>query len=166
MAQIAKGDLQEFLLNSTRPIIDRGVIDSGSTTTTLVISGVSWMTNQYMGASLEIATGTLQGNWTTIVGNTNNTITVSPALPSTPQVGSEIIIVPGNLTTSPEKFNLRVSDETVMSYEVLFLTSGDEIGVNNLVVNGTYRIDGKVVAGSLVVNGKLTVNGELEITSW
>jgi len=58
-----------------------GTASSGSTTT-LVVAGTPWTTNQFQNFTCRITAGTNSGQRRTILSNTNNTLTFASAFPS------------------------------------------------------------------------------------
>jgi len=61
-------------------------------------------------------------------------------------------------------YRLGVKDFAVASGEVIFISSGSEVALNNLSIAGVYRNDGlTTVKEALSVTGRLINNGTLEI---
>ena len=54
-------------------------------------------------------------------------------------------------------------DVTVDSTEAFFISSGSEAAFKNLTIDGEVRVDGKLIAKSIVVNGVLKANGVVEL---
>jgi len=66
-------------------------------------------------------------------------------------------------TTVDTDTNITTQIYYVKSGVLAFIPSGSEYAFGNLYVQGTLRVDGKVVAGEIEVTGTLKVVGSIEI---
>lgn len=84
-----------------------GTVGSGSTTTELVNSVGGWQANQWVNFGIEFTSNTttpsLRDQWFKITANTDNTLTVSPDMPTAPVVG--------------DRYNIRIYKSQVMNLQ-------------------------------------------------
>jgi len=75
-----------------------GLITTGTSTTVFTDTAHNWGTNWYAGKRVKFTTGNVIGVESTIVSNTNNTITLSAAITATPTAGITAFCIPAIAT--------------------------------------------------------------------
>lgn len=87
-------------MTSTEQRLDYGVAAAGSTSTTMVVAGTPWTTNQFMGTAVQgqvayvyLTTGANAAERKRIISNTSNTLTLESAWTNTPAAGQPYFIV-------------------------------------------------------------------------
>jgi hypothetical protein len=87
-----------YRYNDARPLVNKRVINvdnaTSATSTTITDTGESWIPNEFTGLLVTLTGGTGSGQTRRIVGNTTDTLTVSPAWSTTPDTTTDFEVDP------------------------------------------------------------------------
>lgn len=90
---IGNRNLQEAFKIYVRPVSFAGTVGPASSTTLVTVKGANLVPDQFTGLLLEITSGITRGDWSKVIGNTANAITVAPALSAAPAEDATFAIV-------------------------------------------------------------------------
>ena len=116
-----------------------------ATSTTIGDSGEAWTPNEFVGAFVEITGGTGANQTRRITSNTSTTLTVSPALSTTPDTTSDFEISPEVLFGSTDTVKtVALSDDAPGETRYLYVGTNDGAdggGVTKIQVDSDYATD-------------------------